>query len=103
MDVAVGATATLDILVEFFTGVLEPTTGVASPKPPRDRYLQPPHALLFNVLVNPALRLVHDALLTLAGCGNPLILYRLVVCLQPVVQHAEAWAAPRAAGRRSAA
>ena len=44
-----------DTLVEFFMGEIQPKTGVLIPKSRANRYITPPHSLLFNVAVNPAL------------------------------------------------
>ena len=91
----VAVTATCDVLIEFFTGVVCPMTGVLKPKPVAQRYFMPPFSLCFNILVNPALASANAllALLLAAGATNPYLLLRLVLTLQPVVQHAEKYVA----------
>ena len=93
----VALTSTCDVFVEFFTGVISPTTGVLQPKKMADRYFLPPFSLLFNVAVNPALAFANTLLAALAAgaADNPYFLLRLVVTLQPILQHAEAYAASR--------
>ena len=44
-----------DTFVEFFIGELDASTGVLKPKSMLRRYILPPHSLLFNIAVNPAL------------------------------------------------
>jgi len=91
----VAITASCDVLVEFFIGKINEVTGVLEPKPRAERYFLPPFSLCFNILVNPALGGANAMLIALLGCGNLFVVFRLVVCLQPVVQHAEEWVAPR--------
>ena len=92
----VGVVATMDVLIEFFTGSISPVTGILEPKPVAERYFLPPFSLLFNIAMNPALSSANTALHALLRCGNPYVLFRLIVNLQPVCQHFEAWLAPRA-------
>ena len=91
----VAVVATCDVLVEFFTGVVSPSTGILEPKPIAERYFIPPFSLCFNLLVNPALASVNTMVGALAasGASNPYFLLRLVLALQPIVQHAELFAA----------
>ena len=96
MSTIVGVVATMDVLIEFFTGSISPVTGILEPKPVAERYFLPPFSLLFNIAVNPALSSANTALHALLRCGNPYVLFRLVVNLQPICQHFEAWLAPRA-------
>jgi len=95
LQVVVGAAATCDVVVEFFTGAVNPTRGTLEPKPPKERYFLPPFSLVFNIVVNPALASLNSAIVALLTCGNPYVCLRLVVSLQPILQHAEAWATPR--------
>ena len=92
---AVTVVATCDVLIEYFTGVISPTTGVLEPKSTAERYFIPPFSLCFNLLVNPALASVNAMVGALAssGAANPYFLLRIVIWLQPVVQHWEPFAA----------
>ena len=91
----VSVVAVCDVIVEFFTGVVSPTTGILVPKSTADRYFTPPFSLCFNLLVNPALADANVVIgaLAAASASNPYFLLRLVIALQPVVQHAEPFAA----------
>ena len=61
----------------------------------RSCYFLPPFSLLFNIAMNPALSSANTALHAPSVAGT-LMWLRLIVNLQPVCQHFEAWLAPRA-------
>ena len=89
LSTLVGLVASLDVAVEFFSGVLDDATGLLTPKPRRDRYLKPPHSLLFNIAVNPTMKFANRLATALLFSDNPHQLFRLVIWMQPVAATAE--------------
>ena len=73
--------------------ILSRCTGILEPKPIKDRFFVPPFSLLFNVAVNPSLTSAKGVMMALLTCSNPFVGFRLVVSMQPIVQHAEMWLA----------
>ena len=87
--------ATCDVFVEYFVGVVSPLTGVLEPKRAIDRYIAPPFSLLFNVMVNPALASANACIGMLLAHDNPFLMLRLIITVQPVLEHAEVFIAAR--------
>lgn len=92
------AIAVADTFVEYFIGVLHPTTGVLVPKPLIVRYLQPPHSLAFNCLLNPALPTANRVLSKLLLHPNSNHFWRILFMFQPFRIVAEEWLTPRLRG-----
>lgn len=84
-----------DTFVEFLMGELDEATGILRPKTPLARYVLPPHSLLFNMAVNPALPTGNRLLGKLLGSDNPYIMFRAVILLQPMRRCLEDWIAPK--------
>jgi hypothetical protein len=91
---SVAMIAVLDTFLEYFTGVINPKTGVLEPKSRAARLISPPHGFVFNLLINPALATAGGALKTLMITEEGAPLFRVVVLLQPIAQNAEEWMAP---------
>ena len=83
-----------DTFIEFFTGVIDEESGILVPKTALSRYILPPHSLLFNIALNPALHRANEALRPLVWADNPHHLFRALIWLQPFLQHGESFFAP---------
>ena len=91
---AIGSVAVVDTVVEYFTGVVDPVTGVLKPKDRLTRVFYPPGSLLFNVAANPAMSSVYAMILSVLFAEDTFSPLRIVVWLQPLCQHVEAWVTP---------
>lgn len=87
--------AVADTFIEYFIGVLHPTTGVLMHKSLFRRYLKPPFSLGFNVLVNPALPTFNRCARRLLLADNSNHFWRFVFMFQPFRKCAEEWLTPR--------
>ena len=84
-----------DTFVEFFIGEIDPSTGILQPKGYVARYLLPPHSLLFNIALNPALPTANTVLWRLVGDPNPMHAFRIFFLMQPLRHWAEEYLPPR--------
>uniref|UniRef100_A0A7S2ILA8 Uncharacterized protein n=1 Tax=Haptolina brevifila TaxID=156173 RepID=A0A7S2ILA8_9EUKA len=90
----VGIIAFTDIVLEWLTGKIDPKTLVLEPKPFIERYLLPPHSLLFNVMINPTMGDVKKFLsqfVDVPTSSNLVRMCRMMVMLQPLASHFEEW------------
>lgn len=94
----VQAVAVVDTLIEYFVGVVDPTTGVLVHKSLVARYLQPPHSLAFNIAVNPALKTVNRVVCKVSHAENPNHFFRCIVMFQPFRKTFEEWVTPHVRG-----